>query len=221
MSDFRVKTQILDVVRFLGSIMSVAYIVLIFLVILFSTTHYTYITNTSPPSILYPPLGIPDFRPASNVPQLAAQSPIYQEQALYFGFWFILIESNALRIIFPLLWFFSLQYIKKSSFFFLPGIIFVIGGVVEVIRLFIFLIERLTPSLYFIVTYPNVATVSNEFLWLIWSSLLTIIYLVILTIFVIIIMWQSKEALEEERQEFIETQMNSSINVKRERTSVY
>jgi len=212
MVDFRVKTQLLDVVRFVGSIVNLAFIVGVFLVAIFATTHYTYITNTNPPSPLYPPYGLPDFRPAIDVPALAPQSVLYQEQALYGFTAYFLIETNWLRILFPILWYFSMQYIKNPTFFFLPAAVFFLAGIIEIIRFIIFLVLRLTPALYFIVTYPNIAAVeSNEFKWLFWSTLVTIGYLAVMIILVIIIIIQSKQAGEEERQEFIENRIGTRM----------
>lgn len=215
MPEFRIKTQLLDIALFIGHFLNIAIIVGIFLVHFFAVVKYSYITETTPNTNPYLLITLDNFREASIFPELAPQLPVFQAQALFYRFQFWVIESNILRILYPIVWFFSIIYLKQSGIFIFSIAIFsIVFFPVELIKFIYLIFVRNTPATSWMVTSPSsTITPSTEFEWILWSTLVFMIYIIISILIFIVITIQSRSANNEESQMGI----NSEITPKKRR----
>lgn len=180
MSNFFVKTSLLDNILLLGNLLAFLYIIWIYLEYVLALSHYVFITGCTP-STATCPAPTNNFRPAGNVPEYVALPESTQVDILFNGFWYFVLTSDMLRPLIAFFWLLIGSYIRQRVILWLHAIILLVAVAIELPKLIIFIIAYFNPTSRWFAWSPlGFSSIpSTEFVIILWSSIITSIYIVI------------------------------------------
>jgi len=213
MSNFLVRTGV-DIILIIGNILSILFIVWTWFEYIFGLSHYVFITSCTPVTAsCQPPSN--NFRPAGNVPEYVGLDESLQKQAIFYGFYYFVLTSDMLRPILSIIWFLTAAHIRQSAILYIHAVTLLFGGLVEFIKLILYLVAWASPTSRFFAFAPSPlsSTVSTEFIIVLWSSVISIIFIVFQYILLAFLIRSVRIAIAaEERAGF--RPINSSVGKK-------
>jgi len=200
MSDFFVKTSLLNFFIWIGHIIAWLGLFGIFLEYIFSLSHYEFVTDCTPSCTTWYPFG--NFRPAGDVPNIGSLDPLKQERALFFRFDYWVLGSDLLRVFYPCLWFFTSSFVREPGIFFFHAMALIVFAVIEIVKIVIFSVAILSPGDYWFAfyPYPESSIASVQFWVIFWYCIGALAYITLQFILILSISLLARKAKKEERQ---------------------
>jgi len=177
MPNFFAKTPLLDVIMVAATLLSIAAALWPWVQWLLANSHYVWITDCEPTCSAWAPFG--NFRPALGT-EHGTLDPELQKTMLLFGWlhWFVVLD--AIRPLYPALYWIASGYIREPLSMIVAAVFFAVFLIWEVVKTIVYGVAYITPSDWPIAFGPGATvpsgTSSVQYNMMFWGSVATCLY---------------------------------------------